>query len=147
MVSGDNGYGLSQMTNPAPTYEQIWNWKENVKVGVKLFQEKQLEAKGYFSTHPYTNDQLMRETFTRWNGGGYYKWNVSTQQLERQNILCDPSQGNIGWDMNNPSNAGKTKEQLHDRDKGEYSKMKKGQGKDHPWKYTGICYVDHIFGN
>ncbi|WP_322044114.1 hypothetical protein [Paraburkholderia sp. J67] len=78
------------MTNPAPGYEQIWNWKENVKVGVKLFQEKQSEAKDSFGHHPYTDDQLMRETFTIWNGGTYYHWNSETQQFERKNVLCDP---------------------------------------------------------
>ncbi|WP_042269918.1 hypothetical protein [Paraburkholderia heleia] len=147
VVAGDRGYGLTQMTNPAPSYEQIWNWKENIKVGVKLFQEKQSEAKDAFGHHPYTDDQLMRETFTRWNGGTYYQWNSETKQLERKNVLCDPTQGNIGWNMDNPSNAGRTADQLHERDKGQYSQMKAGQSKEHPWTYTGMCYVDHIFGN
>ncbi|WP_157977862.1 hypothetical protein [Paraburkholderia kururiensis] len=52
VVAGDRGYGLTQMTNPAPSYEQVWNWKENVKAGVKLFQQKQSEAKDSFGHHP-----------------------------------------------------------------------------------------------
>lgn len=71
----------------------------------------------------------------------------STQAIERNDVMCDTQTGNIGWDMTNPDNAGKTETELRERDKDEYKKMKAGQSKDHPWKYSGICYVDHIFGN
>lgn len=148
VVAGDSGYGLTQMTTPAPTYEQVWNWKENVRAGVALFQQKQREAIDSFKPHPYTQEQLKTETYARWNGGSYYRWNVATKQFERRDVLCDPSQGNIGWNMDDPVNAGKTVDQLHERDKDQYKKMKKGQDKnEHPWIYTGICYVDHILGN
>ncbi|WDD91084.1 hypothetical protein Bsp3421_000978 [Burkholderia sp. FERM BP-3421] len=147
VVAGDEGYGMTQMTNPAPSYEQVWNWKENIKAGASLYQQKQREAINGFKGLPYTDDQLKRETFARWNGGSYYEANKTTGQLERRDVLCDTQTGNIGWSMKDPKNAGKTEAELHDRDLEQYKKMDKGQDKEHRWMYSGICYVDHIFGN
>ncbi|CAE6934673.1 hypothetical protein [Paraburkholderia domus] len=148
VVAGDAGYGLTQMTQPAPTYEQVWNWKENVKAGVRLYQDKQAKAKKLLAAHPYTDDQLLRETSGLWNGSKYYEWNPQTQAWERNgDVLCDPATSNIGWDMSNPINAGQTADQLHERDKKTYKKMKAGRDKDHVWTYSGVCYVDHLMGN
>ncbi|AQQ40194.1 hypothetical protein A8E81_02775 [Burkholderia cenocepacia] len=147
VVAGDKGFGMTQMTNPAPSYEQVWSWKENIKAGVKLWQQKQTDAIKHFDGVPYTEEQLRRETFSRWNGGAYYKVDKAAGTIVRDDVMCDTQTGNIGWDMTNPSNAGKTEEELRKRDKDEYPKMKAGQTKEHPWKYSGICYVDHIFGN
>lgn len=33
LKSGDNGWGLFQLTLPEPTFEQLWNWKANVDEG------------------------------------------------------------------------------------------------------------------
>lgn len=72
---------------------------------------------------------------------------VKQRRLGRRDFLCDSQTGNIGWDPNDPKNAGKAEAELHERDKDQYKKMKAGQDKDHRWMYSGICYVDHIFGN
>ncbi|WP_206549518.1 hypothetical protein, partial [Cronobacter sakazakii] len=40
IVSFDQGYGMAQMTNPAPDYTTTWSWKEYVKAGRDLFQTK-----------------------------------------------------------------------------------------------------------
>ena len=47
--SEDNygGVGLCQLTYPAPTDDQIWSWKENVKGGWALYKQKEAAAKGY----------------------------------------------------------------------------------------------------
>lgn len=37
IVAFDKGYGLTQITNPSPSFEQVWNWKENLKVGSSLY--------------------------------------------------------------------------------------------------------------
>jgi hypothetical protein len=142
LVSGDRGYGLVQMTNPEPSYEQTWNWKENIKAGTKLFKAYKSAAKHYLKH--YTEDQLLRETISRWNGGTYYETNPKTKKIERKNILCDPSQSNIGWKTDNPLNSGKTSQELHSRDKEKYHGMQKSQSPDHPWTYTGVCYAEHI---
>ena len=39
--------GLCQPTRPAPTANQTWNWKDNVRGGWKLFLEKEAFARAY----------------------------------------------------------------------------------------------------
>jgi len=41
------GVGICQLTNPQPSDDQIWDWKENVKAGLVLYKEKRGTAKGY----------------------------------------------------------------------------------------------------
>lgn len=47
--SGDGclGVGICQLTNPQPTDDQIWDWTENVKAGVDLYNDKSDQAKSY----------------------------------------------------------------------------------------------------
>jgi hypothetical protein len=49
LFSGDNagGVGLCQLTRPAPSDDQVWSWKENLKGGVTLWNDKENIAKGY----------------------------------------------------------------------------------------------------
>ena len=35
--SFDDSYGMCQLTTPTPSFEQIWNWKNNVDGGLALF--------------------------------------------------------------------------------------------------------------
>lgn len=147
LLSFDGGYGLTQMTTPAPTYAQVWNWKENVRGGTGLYKTKQVAAKTYLgsSKRTYTADQLKLETLSRWNGGSYHTWNATAKQWERkQNIKCDTGTGNIGWDMDNAANTGMTEAQLHERDKGTYKDPKKDKTDENKWIYTGVCYADHL---
>ncbi len=44
---GLGGVGLCQLTRPATTANQTWNWKENVRGGWKLFLEKEAFARAY----------------------------------------------------------------------------------------------------
>lgn len=147
ITSFDQGYGITQMTNPTPTYTQVWSWKENILGGAALYRQKRQEALVYLSAHgrTYTEDQLQHETFSRWNGGSYHVWEqVQQNWVRRNNILCDTETGNIGWDTNNPENSNRTEGELHDRDYEQYPLGSSGQNNEHPWRYTGICYADHI---
>jgi len=47
--SQDNkgGVGLCQVTVPAPTDDQVWSWKENLKRGLEIWRDKETEARGY----------------------------------------------------------------------------------------------------
>ncbi|UJR16957.1 hypothetical protein I4U23_003855 [Adineta vaga] len=36
----DNGYGIYQITNPSPTYNEVWNWKANVDKGIQILNQK-----------------------------------------------------------------------------------------------------------
>jgi hypothetical protein len=42
--SFDKGYGMCQLTRPAPTFEQAWNWKANVDQRLALFAQKRTAA-------------------------------------------------------------------------------------------------------
>lgn len=144
--SFDNGYGMCQLTTPVPSYEQVWNWKMNVEGGLSLFSTKRRTAITYLSqsNRSYTQDQLRYETVCRWNGGSYHEWDATAAKWVRHpNILCDSKTGNIGWDMTDPENAGKTEAQLHARDKDTY----RGTPPDGAhWKYSGVCYADSVLG-
>jgi hypothetical protein len=142
--SFDNGYGMCQLTSPAPTFDQVWNWKLNVDAGLKLFEQKRLAAVSYLgqSKRVYTAEQLKYETVCRWNGGTYHEWNAKAGKwIRHPNILCDSQTGNMGWDMTDPQNAGKTEAQLHTRDAKSYSSPP--QAGSH-WKYLGVCYADRL---
>ena len=48
LFSADNlgGVGLCQLTD-SPSDDQVWNWKENLKGGIKVWGDKERIAKGY----------------------------------------------------------------------------------------------------
>jgi hypothetical protein len=143
--SFDNGYGMCQLTSPAPSYEQVWNWKLNVDGGLALFASKRASAVAYLSQsgRTYTSDQLKYETVCRWNGGAYHEWDAKAGAWVRKTeILCDPATGNIGWNMTDPQNKGKTVAELHKRDAGTYSHRPSGAH----WFYSGVCYADAVLG-
>lgn len=65
--SSDNlgGVGLCQITRPAPTPDQVWNWKENVRAGWSLYLEKERIARGYPAA--VRNGATFRALVTAWN--------------------------------------------------------------------------------
>ncbi|MET0384608.1 MAG: hypothetical protein ABW321_01555 [Polyangiales bacterium] len=145
--SFDNGYGMCQLTTPVPSFKQVWSWKRNIDGGLQLFAQKRNAAIAYLgqSGRSYTPDQLRRETVCRWNGGSYHVWEGNPAAWVRNgNILCDTATGNIGWDMTDAENAGKTEAQLRARDKGSYSAPPTAAAH---WKYSGVCYADHVLGS
>lgn len=144
--SFDHGYGMCQLTTPVPTFEQMWNWKSNIDGGLALFAAKRTAAIQYLSQsgRSYTADQLKYETVCRWNGGSYHVWDSKSGAWVRNpNILCDSATGNMGWDMTDAENKGKTEAVLHKRDKADYSKPPAAGAH---WKYSGVCYADAILG-
>ena len=145
VVAFDGGYGMAQLTTPAPTYEQTWNWKKNIEAGALLYQLKQAEAKKYLgkANRTYTDEQLKLETWARWNGGAYHVWDPKENIWIRNPILlADSKTGNIGWDMTKPENAGKTEGELRERDKDEYSDPPEKSKR--LWMYSGVFYADHL---
>lgn len=142
--SFDGGYGMCQLTTPHPTFEQCWNWKLNVDAGLNLFAQKRGAALAYLGHggRSYTEDQLNHEAVSRWNGGAYHEWDANAGEWVRKaNVLCDSQTGNIGWDMNDPANDGRSEADLHKRDRGGYSA---GPAASSHWKYFGVCYADRM---
>ncbi|MES2614078.1 MAG: PAAR domain-containing protein [Bdellovibrionota bacterium] len=139
LTSFDNGFGLCQLTKPKPDYEHIWNWNLHLDAGIELLSEYKHEAEKYLSSKcktdkpnsiTYTDDQLKRETISRWNGGVYYKWDKANNHFKRRNFYCDKSTVNGGWNMDDPINHDKTSNQLKKEDR----------------KFVGVCYVDTLLG-
>ena len=143
--SFDNGYGMCQLTTPVPSYKQVWNWQANIQGGLVLFSSKHASAVAYLtqSHRTATDDQIRREAVCRWNGGPYHVWDVTAGWVRNPNILCDPATGNIGWDMTDPTNAGKTVNVLHARDSASY---RRPPGPGAHWRYSGVCYADKVLG-
>ncbi len=144
--SFDNGYGMCQLTTPQPTFEQVWNWKRNVEGGLALYLQKRASAKNFLgqSGRTFTESQLEYETMSRWNGGAYHTWDAAAAKWTRNAmVLCDRATGNIGWDLKDPANAGKTEAELHMRDAASYSRPPAAGAH---WRYYGICYADRVLG-
>ena len=144
IVSFDGGYGICQLTNPVPTFEQCWSWKRNVDAGLLLFSEKRRAAITYLSQQgrTYSDDQLVRETVSRWNGGAYHIWDGKAW-IRDPDIVCDPATGNIGWDTTKPVNQDTTVKKLHARDTGQF---RRGHDAGDNWRYSGVCYADAVLG-
>jgi type VI secretion system secreted protein VgrG len=72
-----------------------WDWKENVRAGLKLFNEKQDRAKRYLdglqkkhNLPPYTKGMLARETLRGYNGGAEFaaengKWKIDPRTKDK----------------------------------------------------------------
>jgi hypothetical protein len=143
IVSRDKGYGISQLTDPRPTYPEIWNWKLNVSKGLQLFSTKMEDAYNWLArdNRAFTPAQLQRETISRWNGGRYHVWQ-DTSWVRNPNILCDSQTTNNGWDLTWDGNRGKSEAILHARDQDDYRSLFPPDGA--LWRHYGICYVDHL---
>lgn len=147
VVAFDGGYGLTQLTDPKPRYNEAWDWKANIRTGVELYLTKRREAKTYLAggkngKRNYTEEQLQLETWCRWNSGRYHVWDDKNKTwIRNPTILGDSETGNIGWDITREENKGKSEEELHRRDKSEYAKP---PTKKSSWRYSGIVYADHI---
>lgn len=142
--SFDNGYGLCQLTNPLPSFEQVWHWQRNIDAGLVLFRQKRTAAIRHLSQggRSYTTEQLRYETVARWNGGRYHDWDATGGGwVRRPNILCDDATGNIGWDMTNENNEGQTQAALRRRDRASYAR---GRREGDAWEYSGVCYADRL---
>jgi hypothetical protein len=143
-ASFDSGFGMCQLTIPAPSFEQCWSWKLNVDAGLALYAAKRQAAARCLSQkgRAFTDDQLIRETVARWNGGGYHVWSSAQNAwIRNPAVLCDAKTGNIGWDMTKPDNRGKSEAALHLRDAAKY---RHAPGAGDCWGYFGICYADRL---
>lgn len=138
LVSFDNGYGMGQLTNPAPSYEQIWNWKAQTKQIMEgRLPDCRKIAKKNLDQHPgYTDDMLDLETLVPYNGMAkkqrYHNWDATIKKwLVNDEVICDPNQSNKGWLTTEKGNENKTLLELQ---------------KDKTAKpfYTGRCYAEHI---
>lgn len=142
VVSFDGGYGLAQLTNPAPSYRQIWDWREHLQFSAKHYLYKESEAVKYLKkiVDAPSLQEIELETICRWNGGAYHKEKAKDGKLQRKDTVCDKQTSNIGWDPRKTENADKTEEELRERDKKTYG----APSAPHSWDYSGVCYAEHV---
>lgn len=75
--SADNGYGMYQLTIPAPNRDQIWNWKENTAEAYRRVLGFDAKARQYLGSHTFTEDQVKLEIYSRYRKGDlnpYHVW-------------------------------------------------------------------------
>ncbi len=67
LYSGDGlgGVGLCQITRPAPTADQTWNWRDNLQAGWNLYLEKERMARAY--PGQVRSGALFRTLVQAWN--------------------------------------------------------------------------------
>jgi hypothetical protein len=92
---GDGGFGVMQLTDPIPTYLQIWNYKENIDRAVELIREKLNSAKTYLDKHRDAVKDvdvkrfLKMDTYQLYNGGHYWKWDSKKKKwIEKKTIYA-----------------------------------------------------------
>ncbi|MEU3351082.1 hypothetical protein [Streptomyces sp. NPDC037389] len=90
--AGSGATGLMQLLVPPPTCAQRWDWRENVKGGVKLLKGHRSIARGLLGQHrtngkfPNTEGlddaQVVRlETLMLYAGGRYWEWDEKNSQF------------------------------------------------------------------
>jgi hypothetical protein len=85
------GFGLMQIDTPIPTYRQIWDWRENIKAGIALFEQKRKEVTQHFmnvrkaqpGAPELTEEQFLLAMFQYYNGGYYWAWNTGKSSWEK----------------------------------------------------------------
>lgn len=91
-------WGLTQMSDPQPPFEWIWNWKTNINAGVHhlysvgyieadMVYEQQKRKGGNGDIRYFSQDELLKLTSQRYKGWWYYiEW-----------IPGDPKYGKKGY--------------------------------------------------
>jgi hypothetical protein len=74
--SFDAGVGIMQITNPAPTPQQMWSWKDNCSTGVAVMQAKLAAAQAFLQGQraqaggvPIPDQTIAGVTFSDQQGG------------------------------------------------------------------------------
>jgi len=104
LVSRDNGVGIMQLTNPAATIQQTWNWKANVDGGKAILAEKWRASNRWFTNqmngpvhYPEpTSRQRLLDTYCRYNGDRYFSVSDSLypgHPCYRKNVMWRDSCG------------------------------------------------------
>jgi len=107
--SSDGGFGLMQLTNPKPTYEQIWNWKENINDAILRIKGKLTIARAHLNKYrDAVKDEdvprfLRMDTYQLYNGGYYWKWNRYKKRWIKRKLNRDYAKEAEQIESNPPS--------------------------------------------
>ena len=112
-----HGYGLMQIDNPRATDQQVWNWFANRSAGVALFSEKKSLAVAFprrvrepatrgelppafaNATDFHSEELLLKESFQRYNGGGFWEWAPLNRNNPSSPGRWQPRRGSSGYGL------------------------------------------------
>ena len=117
-------WGLTQMSDPQPPFEWIWNWKTNINAGVHhlysvgyleagTVYEQQKRKEGNEDIRYFNHDELLKFTSQRYKGYWYYvEWipgnprTGDTGYWRENNVKKWKKYGNDFWDKYGKIKAG-----------------------------------------
>jgi hypothetical protein len=93
------GVGLMQLTRPAPTREQVWNWRANVAAGLALFQVKMQAARAFPAQ--YRASAAFQSLVTAYNAervrNGLLAIPIGIADFTADQVELDALRGYNGW--------------------------------------------------
>jgi hypothetical protein len=93
------GVGLMQLTRPAPTREQTWNWRANITGGLALLEVKKQAARAY-PAH-YRQSAEFQGLVTAWNADRAARKLAAIQvgipDFTDEQVELDALRGYNGW--------------------------------------------------
>ena len=92
---GLGGVGLMQITNPAPTDDDHWDWRANISHGVQIFNSKRATASRYPAK--VRDSAEFRELVQRFNAGRNPPVNVVLLDFTPAQLELDTIRGYNGW--------------------------------------------------
>ncbi|MGB7599880.1 MAG: hypothetical protein WBM24_06225 [Candidatus Sulfotelmatobacter sp.] len=97
LFSGDGrgGVGLMQITNPAPTEDDHWDWRANVSHGAQIFNSKRAAASQYAAI--VRDSAAFRQLVQRFNAGRNPPVNVVLPDFTPAQLELDMIRGYNGW--------------------------------------------------
>ena len=97
LFSGDRqgGVGLMQITNPAPTDDDHWDWRANIVHGTQIFDSKRPTASQYPAA--VRGSAAFGQLVQRFNAGRNPPVNVVLPDFTPQQLELDMIRGYNGW--------------------------------------------------
>ena len=92
---GLGGVGLMQITNPAPTDDDHWDWRANISHGVQIFNSKRATASRYPAA--VRGSAAFRELVQRFNAGRNPPVHVVLPDFTPEQLELDMIRGYNGW--------------------------------------------------
>ena len=97
LFSGDRlgGVGLMQITNPAPTDDDHWDWRANIRHGAQIFNSRRAAASRYAAA--VRGSAEFRELVRRFNAGRNPPVDVVLPDFTPAQLELDMIRGYNGW--------------------------------------------------
>jgi hypothetical protein len=97
LFSGDRlgGVGLLQITNPAPTPDDHWDWRANISHGLQILAQKRATARGYPAQ--VRNSAAFRALVQRFNAGRTPPATIVLPDFTAEQLELDTTRGYNGW--------------------------------------------------